>query len=179
MRRIWWILLALLGAPGCLLMADDECAGHVSMYEGRPGYTPCGEPLYDSCEPRYCGPNKYCAIESFGTCATGCLSNDNCAGDQRCVKSDGMSHGTCQNEIKRNPSDPRETMYDRDDTRGFTSCGPTLRDSVTCQPGQHCEDPRDALCSPGCLSDLNCTSDHRCEKEPDALLGACVRVIQD
>lgn len=43
---------------------------------------------------------------------------------------------------------------------GYTACG-----SVTCQPGQYCEDPRFESCVAGCLSNDNCLGDQFCDTD--------------
>ena len=53
--------------------------------------------------------------------------------------------------------------------RGFTQCG----DLAECQPGQYCEDPVFSTCMAGCLSDVNCSDEQRCIKEPGESVGDC------
>ncbi len=43
-------------------------------------------------------------------------------------------------------------------SQGYTDCG-----SVTCQPGQYCEDSRFSSCVDGCLSDANCLGNQYCD----------------
>ena len=56
------------------------------------GYTSCGTGLDEST----CHPNQYCADDYWGDCELGCLSNDNCAEDQECVKDADEDVGSCQ-----------------------------------------------------------------------------------
>ncbi len=55
------------------------------------GYTTCGTGVSQTT----CHPNQYCADDYWGDCELGCLSNDNCAGDQRCDKQEGEHVGIC------------------------------------------------------------------------------------
>ena len=52
--------------------------------------------------------------------------------------------------------------------QGYTTCG-----SLTCQPGQHCDN---FVCDTGCLSDANCLGNQRCDTaNPDfAGISQCV-----
>ncbi len=58
------------------------------------GYTLCtfDAQFDDSC----CQPGQYCSDSDFNECTNGCLSNENCAGDQTCDLSGG-SPGVCMN----------------------------------------------------------------------------------
>jgi hypothetical protein len=107
----------------------------------------------------------------MGWCNNGCLSNDNCAADQRCVKSDDEDRGTCQNS-KRPTDDPREP----NNRNGLTLCGTNDGVRTTCELGYFCADPGAALCEPGCLSDANCGYEQGCEKAPGEHVGVCTRL---
>ncbi len=93
--------VGLMGMTGCVVIeGDDE--------QDRQGYTECGDFLAPSDKDyNWCPPGQYCADPTFSECISGCLSNENCAEDQRCIKADGDNVGTCQNEIKRPASNPR------------------------------------------------------------------------
>ena len=133
------------------------------------GYTPCN----DYPNPTYgviCHPNQYCGSQSMGWCFRGCLSEDNCTENQVCVK-DGRDVGTC---ISHEEYEVRTGQTELDP--GFTSCGnPSSSRHSICQPGQYCADSTWGHCYLGCLSELNCTENQFCEKEPGEHLGICVQ----
>jgi hypothetical protein len=164
MRLSALFLLAAL-SPACLIM-DDGGAEEDAL---DPGYTHCGDPdLEDTYRYSLCQPSQYCNIYNSGWCSPGCLSNDNCAPDQRCVKGDADDVGTCQN-AKRPTDDPREP----ENRPGVTICGTNDGVRSTCELGYFCADPGAALCEPGCLSSANCDRDERCAKAEGAHVGVC------
>jgi hypothetical protein len=155
--------LALL-APACVLIDDSETASQPL----EPGYTECGDPNNEYDRYSVCHPNQYCYYYKMGWCSDGCLSNDNCAQDQRCVKTDAEDRGTCQN-LKRPTDDPREPA----NRPGLTLCGTASGEHNTCQLGYYCADPGISACAPGCLSSANCDLDQGCDKAPGTQIGVC------
>lgn len=162
------LVLSVL-ASGCLVFNEGPLLGN----SPEQGYTECGDFLADPGEDILCPPGRYCEDPTFSECVDGCLSNENCAEDQRCVKADGKQIGSCQAEIKRPASEPRG---DRESSRpaGFTTCGEGS-DAATCQPGQYCDNAYFSLCDEGCLSDLNCGDEQLCIKEQGENVGTCQR----
>ena len=63
----------------------------------RSGYTACGDFFASHGAQNQCQPGQYCADDTFSSCAQGCLSDVNCAGNQVCAKDPGMQVGICQN----------------------------------------------------------------------------------
>lgn len=147
----------LVCTPACLLLD-----GPVLWDSPEPGYTECGD--FVSNGTVYCTPNQYCEDPTFSECALGCLSNDNCADDQRCVKSDGTDIGTCQAKVKIREPGSRA---------GLTPCGEKFGEEVTCQPGSYCESSVFSNCDPGCLSDANCLTNQTCDKSSGEQVGIC------
>lgn len=98
------LAMALGAAPGCVFI--DEGPFGASQADEQ-GYTECGDFFADPGDHIYCQPGQYCVDPTFSECEAGCLSNENCAEDQRCVKGDGYDIGTCQAKIKRPASQPR------------------------------------------------------------------------
>lgn len=149
----------LLLTPACLIAEDGE----------EQGYTECGDFLAAGVfEKNYCQPGQYCDDPTFSECVDGCLSNENCAEDQRCVKADGTQIGACQNKGKHPATEPRITT-----PTGATACGTFSGEEVMCQPGQYCEDSRFNRCELGCLSDGNCAPNQLCIKESGEDVGSC------
>lgn len=62
----------------------------------RSGYTACGTFFASHGEKNQCQPGSWCADATFSKCAPGCLSDQNCSGEQVCVKGAGQNLGTCQ-----------------------------------------------------------------------------------
>ena len=174
MSQLSALLISALIAPGCVALGDGPLFGTEDQ-----GYTECGDFFADPGEDVMCPPGRYCDDPTFSECADGCLSNDNCAEDQRCVKADGTQVGACQAEIKRPASTPRDgkpsaTPGESTSPRGFVSCGEGYNE-ITCHPGQYCANPDYGRCAKGCLSDLNCGSEQICDKLPGENLGTCQR----
>ncbi len=165
-----------LGLQGCLVFGDGPLLGN----EPEQGYTECGDFLADPGQDILCPPGQYCDDPIFSACADGCLSNENCADDQRCVKADGTQVGSCQAEIKRPASEPRDGKSGAaGDTSsssriGFTYCGEGSN-QIMCHPGQFCYNPRYGYCDEGCLSDLNCGEEQECVKAAGENEGTCQR----
>lgn len=57
--------------------------------------------------------------------------------------------------------------------QGFLSCGPLTN---KCQPGQFCMDETFGTCANGCLADVNCSCDQKCQLAPGASIGSCTLV---
>ena len=93
------LLVAVTSSVGCII--------DIPLEEPEQGYTECGDFLAPHGDMNMCQPGQYCEDPTFSDCVEGCLSNVNCAEDQRCVKADGTNIGTCQAEIKRPASNPR------------------------------------------------------------------------
>ncbi|MEC9442972.1 MAG: hypothetical protein VYE40_17900 [Myxococcota bacterium] len=104
--RQWSRCGVILGALA-MMWVGQGCIIDLAPEADEPGYTQCGDFLADPGQKNYCQPGQYCEDPTFSECIEGCLSNENCADDQRCVKSDGQNVGTCQAEIKRPASNPR------------------------------------------------------------------------
>ena len=145
--------LALQFSTACLILDGLS-------EEDRPGYTACGDFLSDGTV--YCAPGSYCEDPTFSECLPGCLSNDNCNDEQRCIKSDGDNLGTCQHP-KNRPDSPS----------GATPCGNFGGDEATCAPGTYCEDITFSNCEPGCVSSANCGPNAFCDVPADDPVGIC------
>jgi hypothetical protein len=166
MRPLHHLLLAaaLLLSPACLIADDGD----------EQGYTECGDFLAGGVfEENYCQPGTHCVDPTFSECAEGCLSNENCAEDQRCVKRDGTNVGTCQNQGKAPASNPRDGKPGGATSAGVTACGSFGDEEILCQPSQYCADARFSNCEFGCLSDLNCLGDEECFKAAGQDVGSC------
>lgn len=157
----------ILGS-GCLVLGDD-----ILNDEKEQGFTECGDFLADLGDNIYCQPGQYCDDPTFSECLEGCLSNENCAEDQRCVKADGDQVGSCQAEIKRPASNPRNTGV----SEGLTECGTQVgsNEANYCQPNQYCKNASFARCELGCLSDSNCAEEQECVKADGEDIGSCQR----
>lgn len=98
---------------GCL--SDDNCSSEQICSKGHgddvgtcitwddarpiyddlePGYTKCGDERIPA-DFAICQPSQYCAIYREGSCASGCLSEDNCTENQQCIKQPGENVGVC------------------------------------------------------------------------------------
>lgn len=156
MKRILYILAVMMVMSGCLLIEDDQPPAK--------GHTACGDFISDGTV--FCAPGSYCVDPTFSECRPGCLSNENCAEDQRCVKADGSNLGTCQNQFKIRPEEPAMV--------GSTECGSEFDGTPSyCQPGSYCANPTFERCVPGCLSDANCYTNELCVKPEGSPTGVC------
>ena len=41
-----------------------------------------------------CGPGQFCAADQ--RCVPGCVSNENCSGEEQCVREPGVARGVCR-----------------------------------------------------------------------------------
>ncbi len=53
--------------------------------------------------PVVCKAGQYCQDQNLAICESGCLSDDNCASNQTCVKTSGANVGACQNVSSPEP----------------------------------------------------------------------------
>lgn len=60
------------------------------------GRTPCGN--FPDLQDKFCQAGQYCEDMTISSCASGCLSDNNCANNQTCAKEDGENVGSCQNK---------------------------------------------------------------------------------
>jgi hypothetical protein len=65
-------------------------------HHGYSGYTECGDFFAPDGDVNTCQPGSFCTNPTFSTCSPGCLSDQNCSGEQLCVKDAGRNRGTCQ-----------------------------------------------------------------------------------
>lgn len=131
--------------------ANDGSGGGPASCDAEPGFTRCiGAPTQSdpSVMENCCQPGQYCEDPMFERCTPGCLSDENCAADQTCVKASQQSVGTCE-AIGTAPCDAEP---------GFTGCM-----GICCQPGQFCMNPSLQFCAVGCLSEENCAADQACD----------------
>ena len=84
--------------------SDSDSGGDT----GADGSTPCG--MFGN-EPVTCAAGQYCADSVLTLCENGCLTNDNCAADQTCIKEDGDDVGSCQNNDPDPPDGPTEAEF--------------------------------------------------------------------
>jgi hypothetical protein len=59
---------------------------------------------------------------------------------------------------------------------GYTHCGDFFavgQNPNQCQPGSYCSNATFSKCTPGCLSDQNCSSEQVCVKQPGLATGTC------
>ena len=59
---------------------------------------------------------------------------------------------------------------------GYTTCGDFFAPGNgvnQCQPGSYCSNATFSQCTPGCLSDQNCSSEQVCQKHPGQPTGTC------
>ena len=59
---------------------------------------------------------------------------------------------------------------------GTTPCFSSPAPETFCQAGQYCEDPLFAMCTNGCLNDMNCASNQTCNIPSGQSVGACENV---
>ena len=74
----------------------EESRSSRVVVAARSGYTACGTFFASHGEKNQCQPGSWCADATFSKCAPGCLSDQNCSGEQVCVKGAGQNLGTCQ-----------------------------------------------------------------------------------
>ena len=60
----------------------------------RDGETECGTSVEGM--PVYCSAGQYCATAFINECSLGCLSDENCAANQECIKPSGQNVGVCE-----------------------------------------------------------------------------------
>lgn len=75
---------------------EEEARPRRVVVAARSGYTACGTFFASHGEKNQCQPGSWCADATFSKCAPGCLSDQNCSGEQVCVKGAGQNLGTCQ-----------------------------------------------------------------------------------
>ena len=117
------------------------------------GQTPCGN--FPEFEDKFCQAGQYCKDMTFSECASGCLSDNNCASNQTCAKENGEQVGVCQN---------KPMMVDGECEAVCTkmkACDPTITNE-TCN--QFCAGVSSACRA--CVADANCA-------DPEACLSAC------
>ena len=160
------LLALMLMMTGCVMMFDDpdESESERSSERLASGYTPCGDEP-DQSYGVICHPNQYCSSQSLAICRQGCLSNDNCTDEQRCVKDDGDDVGRCID---------RDAIAGDELGAGYTSCGDGLAETI-CHPNQYCDDPGRGQCELGCLSSDNCTDEQWCDKGDGDHVGICTQ----
>lgn len=59
---------------------------------------------------------------------------------------------------------------------GYTTCGDFFapgRGVNQCHPGSYCSNATFSKCTPGCLSDQNCSQEQVCQKHPGQPTGTC------
>lgn len=173
----WIGFFLLLTTLGCVEFLDPMSpARERDEREDRAlaqGYTPCN----DFPDPTYgviCHPNQYCGSQRFGTCYSGCLSEDNCTEEQVCIKRSGRNTGSC---VSRESLEERRSTENLDP--GYTACGDPTYDSrfAICHPGQYCESDYWGSCSLGCLSEYNCTERQYCDKSTREHVGVCMPLM--
>ena len=101
-------LVSLMFAPACDSGDDSDSSSSAADTttgdgDGAEGSTPCG--MFGN-DPVTCSAGQYCADSVLALCENGCLTNDNCASDQTCIKADGEDVGSCQNNDDPDPPDP-------------------------------------------------------------------------
>lgn len=93
---------------------------------GRTGVTACGS--FPDNQPKSCQAGQYCSDERISRCQAGCLSDNNCAGNQTCDKSGGTNTGSCVNVA------PATTTTCADLCKKAKACNPQL-DTAQCEGG--------------------------------------------
>lgn len=73
---------------------EESSGGHYDT--GHSGYTSCGDFLAGSGGENDCNPGQYCKDATFSKCASGCLSDVNCAGHEVCEKGNYRKVGSCR-----------------------------------------------------------------------------------
>lgn len=169
-RNILLYCLLLFFAAACGEMVGDDSPDRLAQ-----GYTPCGD-YPDQTYGVVCHPNQYCLSHSMGWCSSGCLSNDNCAEEQTCVKKGSQNVGTCLA-----PEETTGLSQSGELEPGYTLCGTSSdsRKTVVCHPSQYCDSDYWGTCSMGCLSEYNCTDTQICIKEEGENIGTCQAIVDD
>lgn len=100
-----------------VVLGAVACGGSDGTGSTRSGVTDCGEGAK-------CQAGQYCADPRFSECSVGCLSNTNCAADQKCV-SVGDGVGKCSLDATTPPADMATTPApgDMTTTPPPTGCG--------------------------------------------------------
>ncbi len=147
--------------------------------EGSPARTGVTE-----CGGVQCQAGQYC---DNLICENGCLSNDNCAGDQTCQKEAGENEGTCQNVVAEGEGEP-EGVSLADFCTKVKACNPATTDAL-------CEQMYNGVneACRQCIVNANCSDENACQAEcgggpsegegeapqcPDHLLSSCTALCQ-
>lgn len=157
---------ALFFMPACSDESGDEAAdgtgeggegeGDGDGDGGSEGVTDCTPP---GLEQVNCQAGQYCADSVLGVCENGCLSNDNCAADQECVKEEGEDVGSCQNTGGSGTEGPTlEEFCDKalacDPTGTMEQCemiyNATIAECHQCWVDSNCGDILDGVCDQAC-----------------------------
>ena len=120
---------------------------------GGDGTTVCSAP---SLPEVICAAGQYCADQNFQDCQNGCLSNDNCAGDQTCIKAAGEDVGSCQNNTTT-PTGPTVEEF----TTKCLACG---LDTVTADQCAQIYNAVSEACRT-CIVASNCNDETACEAD--------------
>ncbi len=95
-----------------------------------------------------------------------------CPGDDEGSSDDAASaDGTNSGNATNGGNDTGGDLGD-----GVTDCSSQGFGEVVCQAGQYCEDSVLSICTNGCLSNDNCTSEQTCEKGAGEDVGSCQNV---
>ena len=97
-----------------VLFLSVACGGGADS-SVRSGVTECGTAVS-------CQAGQYCSDPRFAECSVGCLSNNNCAGDQTCVTVPGSSVGSCALPSAA-PPDLGRPITPPGDLGGVQGCG--------------------------------------------------------
>lgn len=136
-------------SPAPSSAADSGAPSSGAAAGGQSGVTACGS--FPDNQAKSCQAGQYCSDERISRCQDGCLSDNNCAGNQTCDKSGGSNTGTCLNVA------PATTTSCADLCKKAKACNPQL-DTAQCEGGcvgfteeckacvirQTCNAPRDA-----------------------------------
>jgi hypothetical protein len=117
------LFLAMLGLACSSSTTTGSSSGTSGTSGGTSGVTSCG--TFGN-SAKSCQAGQYCKDETLSICENGCLSNNNCAGDQACDKSNGATVGNCVNKA------PTTTTTCADLCKKGKACEPSL-DVARCE----------------------------------------------
>ena len=169
-----------LACVGLLACGSDDGVGpgNAGLVQG---FTHCGD--FPDGKSKTCQPGQYCYDEGFSSCHSGCLSNINCASDQKCSKGSSNT-GTCQS-IGPKPTVDQLVRCKAACTK-MIKCGLlTVADSSACDGScqsansaqrkaiADCADTWSCGALPACLG-VECGGKYKCSGGQTCLDGSCL-----
>ena len=98
-----------------------------------------------------------------------------CCGGETVVHHEGYAHDHGYDRGEVEYVEEETTTYAHSYS-GYTACGDFFapgRGVNQCHPGSYCSNATFSQCTPGCLSDQNCSPEQVCQKHPGHPIGTC------